>query len=94
MCKSIPYEVVEVQGQWAVLEGTVPDLRTPPLNPPLTKGEVESGLSPRGSKHTHKAYLGLLKNVKAGDYLLVHGDMAINKIDKDEAETVLRLACV
>ncbi|MDO8446194.1 MAG: phosphomannomutase/phosphoglucomutase [Deltaproteobacteria bacterium] len=33
-----------------ILKGTVPDLRTPPLNPPLakggTKGGVESGLSP------------------------------------------------
>ena len=43
--------------------------------------------------HNHRVYLGLLKNVKTGDYLLVHGDMAINKIDRDEAETVLRLTC-
>lgn len=66
MCQSVPCEVVEVHGQWALVKG---------LN------------------HTHKVYLGLLKSVTAGDYLLVHGDMAINKIDRDEAETVLRLTC-
>lgn len=66
MCQSIPCEVVEVEGQWAVVKG---------LN------------------HTHRVYLGLLKDVNIGDYLLVHGEMAINKIEKDEAETVLRLTC-
>lgn len=43
--------------------------------------------------HNHRVYLGLLKGVKTGDYLLVHGEMAINKIDKEEVETVLRLTC-
>lgn len=66
MCQSAPCEVMEVQGQWALVKG---------LN------------------HNHKVYLGLLKDVRIGDYLLVHGDMAINKIDRDEAETVLGLTC-
>lgn len=66
MCQSVPCEVVEVQGQWALVLAHV---------------------------HNHRVYLGLLKDVRIGDYLLVHGDMAINKIDRDEAETVLRLVC-
>jgi len=66
MCQSVPCEVVEVQGQWALV---------------------------LAHAHNHRVYLGLLKDVRIGDYLLVHGDMAINKIDRDEAETVLRLTC-
>lgn len=67
MCQFVPCEVVEVHGQWALVNA---------------------------HGHTNRVYLGLLKDVRIGDYLLVHGDMAINKIDRDEAETVLRLTCV
>lgn len=66
MCESVPYEVLEVHGQWAMV---------------------------KAHGHNHRVYLGLLKDVRIGDYLLVHGDMAINKIDKGDAEGVLRLAC-
>jgi len=41
--------------------------------------------------HQHRANLCLLKNVKVGDYLLVHGDLAINKVSKKEAAKILKL---
>jgi len=41
--------------------------------------------------HSHKINICLLKNVKIGDYLLVHGEMALNKIPKSEAEKILKL---
>lgn len=66
MCQFVPCEVMEVQGQWAMVN-------------------VHG--------HTNRVCLGLLKDVRIGDYLLVHGDMAINKVEKDDAEMVLGLAC-
>jgi len=41
--------------------------------------------------HTHRANISLLKNkgVSLGDYILVHGDMAIQKLDNTEAEKIL-----
>jgi len=41
--------------------------------------------------HSHRANISLLKNknVSLGDYLLVHGDMAIQKLDKEEAKRIL-----
>ncbi len=41
--------------------------------------------------HSHRVNICLLKNVKIGDYLLVHGEMALNKIFKPEAEKILKL---
>ncbi|MFH1461284.1 MAG: HypC/HybG/HupF family hydrogenase formation chaperone [Patescibacteria group bacterium] len=41
--------------------------------------------------HQHRVNLNLLKNVKIGDYLLVHNDLAINKIKKSEAEKILKM---
>lgn len=87
MCQSVPYIVLEVQGSWALVKGTVPELRTE-----RSEG-IGSRLPPHGFNHTHRVYLGLLKGVEPGDFLLVHGDMAINRIEKDDAETVLRLTC-
>lgn len=46
---------------------------------------VESG------KHTHRVNLSLLKNVKLGDYLLIHDELAINKIPKKEAQQILEI---
>lgn len=45
----------------------------------------------KSQNHTHRANLSLLKNIKIGDYLLIHGDLAINKIAKKEAEKILNL---
>jgi len=41
--------------------------------------------------HFHKVNICLLKNIKIGDYLLVHGEMALNKLSKTEAEKILKL---
>lgn len=43
----------------------------------------------KSDNHTHKADLSIVKNVKIGDYLLVHGDMALNKIPKKDALKIL-----
>jgi len=41
--------------------------------------------------HQHEADLSLLKNVKIGDYLLVHDQMAINTVPKTEAKKILKM---
>ncbi len=45
----------------------------------------------KNQNHSHRVNVCLLKNVKIGDYLLVHGEMALNKIPKSEAEKILKL---
>lgn len=47
--------------------------------------EVDSG------QHTHRASLSLVKNVKKGDYVIVHGDLILNKVDKKDALKILSL---
>ncbi len=44
-----------------------------------------------GGGHTHEIYLGLLKNVKVGDYIIASHNMALNKISKGDAEKILKL---
>ena len=53
---------------------------------------VKSGL-PAGEagNHQHRVSLNLLKNVKVGDYLLVHDELAINKVPKTEAKKILKM---
>jgi len=41
--------------------------------------------------HTHKANLSLVKNVKIGDYVIVHGDLILNKVEKKDAENILKM---
>ena len=41
--------------------------------------------------HTHEIDLSLIKEPRIGDYVLAHGDMAINKLPKTEAEKILKL---
>ena len=41
--------------------------------------------------HTHRANLDLIKDVKLGDYLLIHDELAINKIPEDEAKKILEM---
>jgi len=41
--------------------------------------------------HTHRASLSLLAGSKVGDFVLVHGDMAINKVEKEEAGRILKM---
>lgn len=45
-----------------------------------------------GSKnHKHTVDLSLIKTPKVGEYILAHGDLAINKIPLQEAEKILKL---
>jgi len=48
---------------------------------------VESG------DHQHRVNLDLVKNknVKIGDYLLIHDKMALNKIPKTDAKKILKM---
>jgi len=41
--------------------------------------------------HQHQANLSLLKNVKVGDYILIHDGLALNKIPKTEAKKILEI---
>lgn len=43
------------------------------------------------NNHTHEIDLSLIKEPRIGDYVLAHGDMAINKINEQEAEKILKL---
>jgi hydrogenase expression/formation protein HypC len=45
----------------------------------------------KSGDHTHKANLSLLKDVKVGDYLLVHTDLALNKVEEKEAKRILKM---
>lgn len=59
-----------------------------PLKIKEIKGEkavVESG------DHSHTIDLSLIKDPKIGDYVLAHGDMAINKLEPKEAEKILKM---
>jgi len=41
--------------------------------------------------HQHQANISLLKNIKVGDYLLIHDKLAINKLGKTEAKKILKM---
>ena len=43
-----------------------------------------------GDNHTHEVDLSLVKNVKVGDYLLVHNNLALNKVPKEDAQKILK----
>jgi len=45
----------------------------------------------QSEKHIHKANLSLVKGVKVGDYIIVHADLVLNKINKQEAEKILKM---
>ncbi|NQV00717.1 MAG: HypC/HybG/HupF family hydrogenase formation chaperone [Parcubacteria group bacterium] len=45
----------------------------------------------QSNNHQHKANLSLVKNVKIGDYLLIHDNLAINKVPKTEAKRILKI---
>jgi hydrogenase assembly chaperone HypC/HupF len=42
-------------------------------------------------KHSHEIDLSLIKESKIGDYVLAHGDMAINKVAPEEAKKILKI---
>jgi len=41
--------------------------------------------------HRHQVNLDLIKDVKLGDYLLIHNNMALNKMPKTEAKKILKM---
>lgn len=41
--------------------------------------------------HEHRVNLDLVKNIKVGDYLLIHDKLAINKLGKTEAKKILKI---
>ncbi|MFH1611759.1 MAG: HypC/HybG/HupF family hydrogenase formation chaperone [bacterium] len=45
----------------------------------------------KSGDHQHRADLHLLKNIKIGDYLLIHDGLAINKIPKTEAKKIIKM---
>lgn len=45
----------------------------------------------QSNNHQHRVSLSLLKNVKIGDYLLIHDELAINKLPKTEAKKILEM---
>ena len=45
----------------------------------------------QSNDHEHRVNLSLLKNVKRGDYLLIHDELAINKVPKTEAKRILKM---
>ncbi len=44
-----------------------------------------------GDGHAHRANLSLLKGAQVGDYVIVHADLVLNKIEKGEAEAILKM---
>ena len=52
------------------------------------KGKMAEVKDSHGEK---KVSLMLIKKARVGDYLLVHSDLAINKIDKSEALEIIKL---
>lgn len=41
--------------------------------------------------HEHKVTLSLIENPKVGDWLLAHGELAVSRIEVDEAKRILSL---
>ena len=41
--------------------------------------------------HIHKANLSLIKNARVGDYVIIHGDLVLNKMPKNDALKILNL---
>lgn len=59
---------------------------------PLEIKEIKGSKAIVGNKnHSHEIDINLIKNPKIGDYILVHGELAINKLPKEEAEKILNL---
>jgi len=49
------------------------------------KAVVDSG------DHSHEVNIDLLKDVRVGEYILVHGDMAINKVAPEDAKKIIEM---
>ena len=59
------------------------------LATPLKVLGIEGNKAVVGSEnHQHVVDISLLKEVKIGDYLLIHGELAINKVAEDDAKQI------
>jgi len=45
----------------------------------------------KSGNHAHRVNLSLLKNIRVGDYLLIHDELAINKIPAGAAKKILEM---
>jgi hydrogenase expression/formation protein HypC len=62
------------------------------LATPLKIIKIENGKAiVESDGKTNLIDLSLISDPKVGDYILSHGDMAINKIPKEEAEKILKM---
>lgn len=62
------------------------------LATPLKIIKIENGKATVESNgDTNLIDLSLIPDPKIGDYILSHGDMAINKIPEEEAEKILKM---
>lgn len=64
MCLAIPMKVIEIQGDYGIVEL---------------------------DNVTYKAGMQLLKDVKAGDYVIIHAGFAIEKMNEKEAQEIYDL---
>ena len=51
----------------------------------------ENQATVQSGHHQHQVNLDLVKNVRIGDYLLIHNEMALNKMPKTEAKKILKM---
>jgi hydrogenase maturation factor len=56
----------------------------------LKKIEGEWGIIVH-ENHEHKVSLSLIEKPRVGDWILAHGDLAVSRIPKSEAKTILDL---
>lgn len=56
----------------------------------LVRIEEEYGFVEHGGKE-YKVELSLIDNPKVGDWLLAHGEIAVNRVSSKDAEDILRL---
>ncbi len=62
------------------------------LATPVKIIEINGQKATVGSKdHSHVVDISLIPDVQVGDYILAHGELAINKLQTEEAEKILAM---
>ena len=57
----------------------------------ILKIENNMALVDGGCSGERRVNISLIKDAAVGDYVLVHADMAINKLDKKEAKKIIKI---
>ncbi|PIQ92802.1 MAG: hydrogenase [Parcubacteria group bacterium CG11_big_fil_rev_8_21_14_0_20_39_14] len=52
--------------------------------------QSQNPLNPK-DVHKRRVNLNLVKNIKIGDYLIVHENLALNKVAKTDAKRILKI---